>query len=146
MQRPRPLIILTTTAIQQLYFLNQSYEVHIMPLVINSLRGRHTYIHTHTHIHKYKHIHTQTHTHTYRRPHRNNFKKRVWVHLWISHAIHRCTHTGSLSYYQQCTKTTINLFMLYQQLSWLYVCVIIHATARFLMQKTVLVCLQWVAS
>ena len=39
---------------------NQSYGVHITPLVINSLGAD-----THTHTHK----------HTYRRLHRNNFKK-----------------------------------------------------------------------
>ena len=36
---------------------------HITPLVINSLRGGHTYMHKHKR------------THTYRHLHRNNFKK-----------------------------------------------------------------------
>ena len=43
---------------------NQSYGVHIKPLIINSLGSRHTYTHAQTH----------TYMHTYRRLHRNNFK------------------------------------------------------------------------
>ena len=34
-----------------------SISRHIMPLVINSLGGRHTHTHTHTHIHIHKHTH-----------------------------------------------------------------------------------------
>ena len=44
---------------------NQLYEVHITPLVINSLGGGHTHTHTHTHM--------QTHTYTYRRPAQKQF-------------------------------------------------------------------------
>ena len=40
----------------------RSISCHIMPLVINSLRGGHTHIHTHTLTHT--HTHTNTHTHT----------------------------------------------------------------------------------
>ena len=45
---------------------NKSYGVHIMPLVINSLRGGHTLTHslTHSHTHTHTHTHTRTHTHT----------------------------------------------------------------------------------
>ena len=52
-----------TTAIE---LFNQSYEVHIMPLVINSLGRGHTHTSTHTH------THTNMHTND---PHRINFKK-----------------------------------------------------------------------
>ena len=38
----------------------ESLSGYIMPLVINSLGGRHTYTHTHTH------THTHTYTHTLR--------------------------------------------------------------------------------
>ena len=48
-----------------------SISSHIMPLVINTLRGGDTHTQTHTH----KHTQTHTQTHTYRCPHRNNFKK-----------------------------------------------------------------------
>ena len=71
------LTILTTPAIQKLYNLfNQSYRVHIVPLVINNLRGQthtqtqhsHTHTHTHTHAHTrtctHAHTHAHTHTHT----------------------------------------------------------------------------------
>ena len=43
MLTPRPLMIPTATTIQKPYSLfDQSYEVNIMPIVINSLRGIHT--------------------------------------------------------------------------------------------------------
>ena len=42
-----------------------SISHHIIPLVINSLRGGGIHTHKHTH----------AHTHTYRHPHRSNFKK-----------------------------------------------------------------------
>ena len=38
---------------------------HIMPLVVNSLEGGHTYTHTQTHTHTHTHTHTSnTHTQT----------------------------------------------------------------------------------
>ena len=41
-------IVITYVKAVELVF-NQSYGVHIMPLVINSLRGGDTHTHTHTH-------------------------------------------------------------------------------------------------
>ena len=51
---------------------------NIMPLVTDSLGGRHTHIYAH--IHTYIHTHTQTHTHIHTSIHinilhRSNFKK-----------------------------------------------------------------------
>ena len=46
---------------------NQSYEVHITPLVINSLGGGHTHKHTHTH--------TDVHTETLSRNHARGWFK-----------------------------------------------------------------------
>ena len=64
--------------------LNQSYEIYIMPLLINSLRGGHTHIHTHAHTHTRTHTHTHAHTHTHTQTHTHtdvadkiNFKKPV---------------------------------------------------------------------
>ena len=76
-------MISTTVATQKLYNLfNQSYVVHIMPLVICGLWGGDTRTHTHTHTHTRAHTYTHTHTHiqTYTNmhtniPHRINFKK-----------------------------------------------------------------------
>ena len=51
---------------------NQSYEVYITPLVINSLGCGHTDTHTHTHTDTHRHTDTRMHTDN---PHRNNFKK-----------------------------------------------------------------------
>ena len=50
-------IVITYVKAVELVF-NQSYGVHIMPLVINSLRGGDTHTHTHTHIHT--DIHTES--------------------------------------------------------------------------------------
>ena len=41
---------------------NQSYGVHIMPLVINSLGGGYTHTHTHTHTHTNTHTDVRTET------------------------------------------------------------------------------------
>ena len=49
--RPCLLMMLTTTVIWKLQNLfNQPYWVHIMPLVISSLRGRHTHSNTRTYV------------------------------------------------------------------------------------------------
>ena len=50
---------------------NQSYGVHIMPLIINSLGDGYTYIrmHAHAHTHTYTHTYTHTHTHTHKHTH-----------------------------------------------------------------------------
>ena len=50
-----------------------SISHHVMPLVINTLRGRHT--HTDAHAHTHTHTHTNIHIHTCTHPHRNNFRK-----------------------------------------------------------------------
>ena len=60
MLRPHPLIILTIAVIitaVELGFSN-SYYIHIMPLVINSLRRG--YADTDTHSHTHTHAHVQT--------------------------------------------------------------------------------------
>ena len=47
----------------------KSIPYHIMPLVINSFRGRYTHTHARTHAHTHTHTHTHKHTHTHTHTH-----------------------------------------------------------------------------
>ena len=65
---------MTTAAIENQYnFFNQSYGVHITPLVIYSLGGKNTHTHTHTHTQTHTHTHTQTQTHTHTHTHTHTY-------------------------------------------------------------------------
>ena len=61
--------------------------VHLMPLVINSIRGdthTHTHIHTQTHTESHTFIQTHTHTHTYTHTHTHSTHN--------THTTHTHTH------------------------------------------------------
>ena len=55
-------MIKTTVTITAVELVQPIKWVHIMPLVINRLCGRHTQAHTDTDTHTHKHTHTQTDT------------------------------------------------------------------------------------
>ena len=72
--------------IKAIVLFNQPYEVHIMPLVIDSLRGRHTCIHIHMNARTHAHMHAHTHERTHART-------RAHTHVPTHARTHTHTHT-----------------------------------------------------